>query len=298
MTAQALTAAPDPHDAPFLRWLADSVADANPKPPDKPPPPRRTRREAHQLVIGGLNALAYAAQNERVRLSALYALGRIHGFEYIADRILDLAVSTASETVQLAALNVAARGLGILAPLRSRLDPEKPFEPPAAVTRLFPGDEDQLDQLNRPPDPDDPPDGDSPPIFEPIPDFILDMAAAAPPEPMPGFATKADPQSDPQTPPPDRPRKPADHGPNPIRLTPRNPLPRLPAYPSLPQLPAGRPDPAHNETPNETPGETPEPNDDQPPPEPGDPPPGETRQTRENTIPPQPPPTDLPRPPP
>lgn len=312
MTANA------PHqtlDGPFIHRLADQVAAAHPAPPSHPPKPRRTRLEAHQQVIGQLNALAYAAQNERVRLSALYALGRIHGYEYIGDRLLDLAATAATETVQLTALTVAARGLGMLTPLRSRLDPETPLEAPLEIIRLFPGDEDKLAELNRTHEPDHPPDddfhaarladspdnqpNDAPPAADqhPYPEYLppeFDPAAA--PEPMPGFGSNLAPQAAaPPTQTPARPRNPAKRGPTPIRLAPRNPLPRLPAYPRLPQQPAAPPDPAHSETF----GETAAPNHDQPPPQTDAPPPDETPQARENTRPPQPtPPTDLPRPPP
>ena len=55
------------------RWLA--TADR----PTEPPTPRLTPEETTELFLSRLCALAYAAQSERTRLSALYSIWRIYG---------------------------------------------------------------------------------------------------------------------------------------------------------------------------------------------------------------------------
>ncbi len=144
--------------ADIIRLLGDHDAPA-PQRPTEPPEPTRTRAEQGDLLVGQLNALGYAAQSEHIRLSALYCLGCAYGYEYVGDRILDLAQHARSEHVQLSALRVAAHGLGLLKPLRSLVPDADPDDFELRVVRLFASSMEEINDLNRCllPDPPGPP---------------------------------------------------------------------------------------------------------------------------------------------
>lgn len=111
--------------ADIIQLLGDHDTPA-PQRPAKPPEPTRIRAEQGDLTIGCLNALGYAANSEHVRLSALH---------------------------------VAARGLGLLKPLRSLVPHAAPNDFEVRVARVFASTLEEINDLNRCllPDPPGPP---------------------------------------------------------------------------------------------------------------------------------------------
>ena len=97
----------------LLDWIAGRITRAGPDSDASPAEEPGSSRASWTVM---LTSLADRSHSDRIRLSAIDLLGRLHGREAVRNRLIRLAVSTDSESTKLAAVCLAARDLDLLDP--------------------------------------------------------------------------------------------------------------------------------------------------------------------------------------
>ena len=97
----------------LLDWIAERITLAGPDGDASPADEPGSSRAGWTVM---LTAMADRSHSDRIRLSAIDLLGRMHGREAVRNRLLRLAVTTDSDSTKLAAVCLAARDLDLLDP--------------------------------------------------------------------------------------------------------------------------------------------------------------------------------------